>query len=104
MADDARAEREQPSNAPTDAETDVSGVDPDNAQSNVGRENMRGSGEWPSPSTPPQSDVAPGVSDRDDTVPPERPRVAEGFDPPLTTKEALEADPVAGGSSSEPDD
>jgi hypothetical protein len=39
----------------------VSEVDPANAQQNVGRENMAGSGEWPSPSTPPRRDQgAPG--------------------------------------------
>ncbi|HEV7887461.1 MAG TPA: hypothetical protein VGO92_07875 [Acidimicrobiales bacterium] len=88
---------EQPSNAPTDSETTVTGVDPDNAQENVGRENMVGGGEWPSPSTPPRGPAS-GETSRDDATPFRRPRVAEGFDPPTAT-EALEADPVRGGTS-----
>jgi hypothetical protein len=68
MPDDTRRDqREQPSNAATDSETDVSGVSDEYAQTNVGRDNMRGSGEWPSPSTPPQSDVAPGPEGLDDS-------------------------------------
>ena len=91
---------EQPSNAPTDSETEVTGVDPSAAQENVGRDNMAGSGEWPSPSTPPQSPVAPG-----DDAEVHRDGAA-GASPsgPSGLKEAQERDPVAGGSRSVGDD
>lgn len=57
----------QPSNAPNDDEVRTVPLDLDEGedrpieQSNVGRENMEGSGEWPSPSTPPR-DPAPGAA------------------------------------------
>ncbi|MDQ1446240.1 MAG: hypothetical protein QOI20_2704, partial [Acidimicrobiaceae bacterium] len=54
---------------------------------NVGRENMAGSGEWPSPDTPPTG-PAPGPSEV-----PDRSRGPTQF------KDALERDPVLGGSS-----
>lgn len=62
----------------------------DVAQENVGRENMEGSGEWPSPDTPP---TGPAGGERGPTAGPDA-------RPPETFKEALEQDPVLGGSSS----
>jgi hypothetical protein len=68
----------------------------DAVQENVGRENMAGSGEWPSPSTPP-SGPAPGDPESDSET--------RGTAPAGGAREVLESDPVAGGSSSvgEPD-
>jgi hypothetical protein len=66
----------------------VEEVTEDAAQENVGRENMAGSGEWPSPSTPPRTDQgAPGPAGRE-------------HDGDAAFKELDEADPVLGGSGS----
>jgi hypothetical protein len=82
---------------PDRPEPRVEEVPPDNAQENVGRGNMAGGGEWPSPSTPPQpEDGAPGTS----TLP--RPSDSPFKETPF--KDAVEADPVLGGSGSAPRD
>lgn len=66
------------------------------AQEVTGAETVIGSGEWPSPSTPP-SGPSPGAGNE------ARPAAGGGErDEPLL-KEMLEADPTAGGSKSVPD-
>ena len=94
-------------------------------QTNVGRENMAGQGEWPDPDTPPTGPAG-GETERDDSVPVQDPppgsasqddqqqtaesgggtpgaaRLSEtnASSPPQNFKDVLEADPVAGGSAS----
>ena len=72
-------------------------------QQNVGPDNERGSGEWPDPDTPP-TDVAPGTDPvRREMI--ERERNSGGGDTPAdTAKDTLNADRIAGGSSSIPAD
>jgi hypothetical protein len=71
----------------------VEEVSPDAAQQNVGRDNMAGSGEWPSPSTPPRTDQGAPAGSTPDRHPSDE---DAGF------KEADEADPVLGGSGGAP--
>lgn len=86
---------QQPSNAPVDEEVrsepvaeGPGGKDVVIDQENVGRENMQGSGEWPDPDTPPPpsagGEAAPASRQNERTA----------------VKDALEADPVRGGSAS----
>lgn len=88
---------QQPGNAPENE------VDAEAQQENVGRGNMAGSGEWPSPETPP---TGPASGERGPTHGPEpREGVARLGDtdagsPPQNFKDVLEADPVRGGSAS----
>jgi hypothetical protein len=115
-------ERPQPSNAPIDEEvhsTPIGEHDRVVPQENVGRTNMEGSGEWPSPQTPPTGsapgEAAPGPAPGDpnsgtgtdtqgDLLQDGRsggtPGPARAGEGPTGFKEVLDADPVTGGSSS----
>lgn len=97
-------------------------------QQNVGPSSEAGGGEWPSPDTPPtgpasgESSRSPGAPDVMPTgtdTQAEQQQTGEtagdrgaarssetntGIDPPSGFKDVLEADPVAGGSSSTPHD
>lgn len=67
------------------------------AQEVTGAETVVGSGEWPSPSTPPTG-PSPGTGD---DAAPSRGSGAEKSEEPLL-KDMLAADPTAGGSRSAP--
>jgi hypothetical protein len=64
-------EPQQPSNAPSEDEVRSVPLDLDEGedrvieQENVGRENMAGGGEWPSPSTPPRGPAPGTVAEND---------------------------------------
>jgi len=77
----------------------VEEVSPDLAQENVCRDNMAGSGEWPSPTTPPRTDQGAPAESTPDRHPHDD-IVADG----AAFKEADEADPVLGGSGGAPHD
>ena len=84
----------QPSNQPLDEEAVTEPLDDGDggtftvAQHNVGPDNERGSGEWPSPSTPPSG---PSIGTADPSV---------GADREGTTGSVYEQDPEAAGSGS----
>jgi len=130
----------QPDNVAIDEEAvsePVAGPDEDQpiAQTNVGRANMEGSGEWPHPDEPPtgpapgtdparqdeiearravtsepqgtassmpdaKQDASPGTSTGEARTAETDRGLAAEINPPSNFKEALEADPEAGGSGS----
>jgi len=83
---------QQPGNAPENE------VDTEAQQENVGRSNMAGSGEWPSPSE--AEPTGPASGERGPTHGAVSGAETDAGSPPQNFKDVLEADPVRGGSAS----
>jgi hypothetical protein len=94
----------QPSNQPIDEQVRTVPLDDDDnpdrvvPQQSTGPGNREGSGEWPDPHTPPRG-PAPGTAE--DAAPPSGRRLGGDEE---SIKDVLNADPVAGGSGSGPEE
>jgi hypothetical protein len=97
----------EPDRAPTDRATSSEKHDSTGRlqQMNTGPDNMEGSGEWPSPHTPPRG-PAPGTDPvRRELIQRERAQTSsQDVDGPEGFNSVLDADPVEGGSRTLPDD